>query len=147
MKGWIYALALLTIFYPLAAVLPLTFDELDDPKNNHQHVEIRGFIYQTDEGCWILSSEPNLRTCCVGSQKKVTQQIVINGELGNPSSSSALTVHGKFIKDPIWDEAGDLKQLYRLEEASIAPKKEWPWAAILMLCPTLIFTVLFLRRR
>lgn len=65
---------LLFPFFGLIALDIVSFDHLDSRKDELQGQEIalRGFLYRSGDAQWILSSEPNLRSCCVGSEKKKT---------------------------------------------------------------------------
>lgn len=69
-------------------------------------MEIRGFLYQTKQGAWVLSKEPNLPSCCVGSEKKIEQQIVLEGDFSQIPSYKALTFKGELIEEPKWDGEG-----------------------------------------
>ncbi|MGZ3633454.1 MAG: hypothetical protein ACXU9U_04065 [Parachlamydiaceae bacterium] len=46
-------------------------------EKQRQNVKIRGFMYQGNEGNWILSAEPNLKSCCVGTSSKKGSQIFV----------------------------------------------------------------------
>lgn len=43
----------------------------------HKPVVIRGFLYLDSHKQWVLSNEPNLRSCCVGLASKSAQQILL----------------------------------------------------------------------
>lgn len=89
---------------------------------NHHEVQIRGFLYRDLDNRLVLASEPNLKSCCVGSMQKIAQQVIVEGEFPEPpSSSKAATLQGTFIVDPQWNANGKLVQIYRLERAIILP--------------------------
>lgn len=64
--------------------------------DQHQ-VRIRGFLYSTEEGKWLLAKEPNLKSCCVGSKHRIAEQIYVTGQFPQDSLQSAKTVQGDFF--------------------------------------------------
>jgi hypothetical protein len=56
-----------------------------------QTLAVRGFLYQTAEGGWVLATEPNLKTCCVGR----AQHIEIIGNVGPVSVGTIAVVQGR----------------------------------------------------
>lgn len=62
-------------FFCLAALI--NFADLSDFQN--QEVEIRGFVYLSEKKEWILAEEPNLKSCCVGSESKANKQVMLPG--------------------------------------------------------------------
>lgn len=121
---------------------PLSFETLSQIENQKsiadvekkigsfhgQEVEIRGFLYQNNKGSWVLASEPNLRTCCVGSQANLHRQIFIKGEFAKPPfTTRAVAVQGRFHISPEINEKGELIQLFALNNPSIASNDMSPW--------------------
>lgn len=102
--------------------LQSSFDSLAALHN--QEVKIRGFLYETPEGKWILAAQPNLKTCCLGSQQKLSQQIFIEKSLGSKMDNKVpVNIQGRFLINPIWDNQNKLTQLYQIKEAVILPEK------------------------
>lgn len=97
-----------------------------------QSVNIRGFLYQEPEGQWILASEPNLKTCCMGTSKKVAQQIFLSGPFAAETLRHAVTVQGDFVIKPIWNKDGSLRQLYQLDNPILisSAKIQWSWPTV-----------------
>ncbi|NGX41747.1 MAG: hypothetical protein K940chlam7_00019 [Chlamydiae bacterium] len=129
----------------------LTFNDL---KNHSTHqdqvVTIRGFLYQTQGGDWVLAEEPNLKTCCVGSAKKIDRQIFVSGEFGNPERVLAVTLQGRFDAKPTMDSKGNIKKLYHITEAKLIDEPNHSWSKLLFVFVTtgltmLVFGVVLLR--
>jgi hypothetical protein len=109
---------------------PLTFDQLYEGYslwNNSGHlpdfilnyddqeVIIRGFLYSVGNDGWILASEPNLKSCCVGASGKRSLQIYAEGSLPKEPTRAAILVQGTLKITP-----GTLKPFYALEQAFIS---------------------------
>ena len=77
----------------------VSFHELSHEVNENQ-IEICGFIYQADDGRTILASQPDLKSCCVGTSQKMRQQLVIEDLDRLPSTNQAVTLRGTFYLDP-----------------------------------------------
>lgn len=75
---------LLTLFLVIS---PLVKDE----KLLGESVTIRGFLYQSTDGEWILADQPNLKTCCVG--KKVGQ-IFLDGDFSEIPTYKPVSITG-----------------------------------------------------
>lgn len=71
-------------------------------------VQIRGFLYPLQDDRWVLSPEPHLKTCCVGSKEKTDQQIFLHGAF-KPLSNDMVTLEGVFEIHPNIDEIYVLK--------------------------------------
>ena len=85
----------------------------------HDQVTIRGFLYRSQDGKWILAQEPALKSCCIGSKKNVMEQVYINGFEPEITSKNVSEVQGKLIVDPQYDQDGILIQYYTLENGKI----------------------------
>jgi hypothetical protein len=107
---------------------------------------IRGFLYQTDAGRWLLAATPNMKSCCVGSSDKITQQIFLSAPFTAPAKAAieAVSVQGTFSIEPLWDAQGNLTQLFSLKEALILHEERWSiphlcFAALLVLGLALLY--------
>lgn len=112
-----------------SSVLPISFDQLiagystwKDSKEipdflqqcNGQNIVIKGFLYKESGGHWILSSEPNLKSCCIGSQQKINSQIAIFGDLPLTAPTRAISLQGNLqIASP------SSNYFYSLSQASV----------------------------
>jgi hypothetical protein len=102
-------------------------------ENFHQkEVYLRGFLFKSEKGQWILSSEPNLKTCCIGSSKKVLSQVLLEGHFQDSFVNEAVTLQGLLLIDPQRDRDGNLVQMYILKNAEITEKnpKTIPWTSL-----------------
>lgn len=122
-------LTIQSLFCGETAPLSLSFQDLSEPaesqlyrKYHNKEVVIRGFIYETAGGEKILAAQPDVKSCCVGSKDKTSEQILLVGNITLEDASKAYLVQGKFVVDPKKDESNKIVSLYRLEEASIHPR-------------------------
>ncbi len=93
-------------------------------------IEIRGFLYQTPSGSWILSSEAGLKTCCQGHPEKKGSQLTLVGNFSEAPTNKRILVVGKI----------DQLKGQRLLEGSWLPESPFPWgtAGLLALCLLLL---------
>lgn len=82
---------------------------------NGKKVKIRGFLYDSGKNTWILSAEPHLKTCCVGSKDKATTQIFLEGSFDKKWINQIVEIKGVFHFDP---ESHD-GHFYYLNESSL----------------------------
>jgi len=61
---------------------------------------LKGFLYQANSGEWILSSEPHLKSCCIGSQDKQHIQVHLVGDYSTYSTNQPMTVQGDLRISP-----------------------------------------------
>lgn len=64
------------------------------PELSEEMVEVRGFTYRTERGEWVLAGQPNLKSCCTGSENRRSEQIVLRGWGGEEPSRRAVKVRG-----------------------------------------------------
>ena len=76
----------------------LTPEKMAEIHNGHP-VSMRGFLYQIPQGAWILSSEPNLKSCCLGSPHRVKEQIAVSFESPPPlpPQGQVITLEGIYL--------------------------------------------------
>jgi hypothetical protein len=121
----------------------LSFDQPDWISFHQSEVRICGFLYQTREGQWILASEPYLKSCCIGSDDKIDNQIVILGLQVQTPPSQAVTIQGIFFVDPTYMQNGELRQLYKIEKAQIISEPQFPLLTIAITLLLLTVVALF----
>lgn len=78
-------------------------------------VTIRGFYYEWNSRASILSAQPAIKSCCLGAESKVHEQIFLHHFKMKPSKY-VVCLKGKFRVEPVYGEGGKLLQLYHLEE-------------------------------
>lgn len=64
-------------------------------KHHNKDVQIRGFLQKTSDNFFILSPEPDLKSCCIGKKGKI--HIHVTGLQNAPATKKALTIQGRFI--------------------------------------------------
>jgi hypothetical protein len=87
---------------------------------NNQQVTLRGFIYHSSDGRWILSSQPDLKTCCVGSPSKALSQVIVEGNSQFGATDRVIALRGTLQIRPEYDDDNALKALFYLTNAEIA---------------------------
>lgn len=117
---------LLTCFLPiinLVGALTLELHQLPthpiDEKDpiramDHQIVTVRGFWHPLNASEGILTPQPNLRTCCIGSPKKIYTQIVVKDVGFQFPPNKIATLEGEFRIKPEYDDQNNLTQVYVL---------------------------------
>lgn len=114
---------------------------------NNSRVTIRGFLYQSQEGRWILASSPNLKTCCVGHASKAIKQVTVHGGTLAASPDRVIALSGTFIVEPAFNDQNALTGLFHLKDATMMPqdpRESFPWILLLGLLGTagvFVFTV------
>lgn len=96
---------LLFLTMPIYGHIKIGFEDLicSDPEHcpyEDQEVKIRGFLYQMPEGQWLLAAQPNLRSCCVGSELKRDSQIFLEGNVALAETKSTILVKGTLYREP-----------------------------------------------
>lgn len=97
-----------------------------------QTIQVHGFLYQ-QEGRWILASEPNLKSCCIGTQSKANEQLVVIGD-ELPSTQNVVFLEGSILK---------AKDAYILQNARVIEKSHnyYPFAGLGILVAAVFLVV------
>lgn len=83
-----------------------------------QKISLRGFPYRTDDGRWIISDEPALKSCCIGRGPKANKQVFLEGEHEEFAAHQVIEVEGTLAM-----ERGRLI----LKEWNAKEEKPFPW--------------------
>ncbi|MDP1880653.1 MAG: hypothetical protein Q8K60_06910 [Parachlamydiaceae bacterium] len=108
-----------------------------------QPTEIRGFWYAVpNEMGGFLSSQPNLKSCCVGNHKLLHQQIRVYDDLSHLKNDHVVSLNGIFKIDPRYNSEGQLIQLYILNDVKEVYKESnigWMLVAMFLLIGCVLF--------
>jgi|GEM_PF-2006720 hypothetical protein len=58
------------------------------------YIELKGFLFQSPDHSWILSSEPGLKSCCMGALHKKDSQVSLDKDFSDLSSYKPLQMGG-----------------------------------------------------
>lgn len=76
----------------ILGVSQIFFHQVDSHLN--EEIEIRGFVYEVGEGEYVLSSRPDLRSCCTGKR----EQIILENVQGEIEYGRAIPFTGRLIE-------------------------------------------------
>lgn len=100
-------------------------------KQEGNTLALRGFLFQADNGSWILSEEPDLKKCCIQADHKQESQIVLLGDLCKYSTNLPLHVRGTFHMQR--------NGSYSLSDLEIKQKQSFPfWTVGALVCVLLL---------
>jgi hypothetical protein len=131
---------------PSITFLNLLQADVDQLSFLNQEVIVRGFIYSLNANEWILSSEPNLKTCCIGSPQKMKNQLFFKSVLKNISSNQVVSIQGMLTIKRVWDEKSQsFISRYHLENVKLLEENEKNYSWMTGLLAVLIGTTVFYR--
>lgn len=113
-----------------------------------REVLLKGFLFKTKDGQWILSKQPDLKSCCAGSPKKVGKQIYLDYSFPQESLNSLVDLQGTFTIDIKKDLQGNTVQVYHLRDVKVlsTPKRLSP-LSILAICSFTVLAISFAIRK
>jgi hypothetical protein len=124
--------------------LMINFQQLSEIENNpHLHkqdIEINGFLYCNANQEWVLASEPNLKSCCIGAGKKASQQIFLDRAFPEINNGQAVAMQGVLLVQPVKNNQNEVVQLYQLQDSSLIVKEHsWKLLAIVLVVLIVVF--------
>jgi hypothetical protein len=106
-------------------------------------VTLKGFLYQTNEGQWILYKNPHLKSCCVGRIDR-DSPIFLEGDFSIYSKQQLMTVKGR-LRTELAFLQNSLYEKKLLSEIEISEQKSFPIYSFLILGSALC--IFFLKKR
>ncbi len=145
-KAWLKSgmIGIWLLLMSVQAPLFLTFDSLDQASDQDipSVIQIRGFLYQTPSQLIVLAAHPDLKSCCIGTTSKVSEQIFVRGDISKEElTHRAVTLQGILKREPLFDDRGELTQLYVLEQAILLSSKAFPLWTIAIFCLILVLVI------
>lgn len=116
-------------------------DLLNNPYHyNGEIIIIRGFLYHISDEISILSAEPNLKSCCIGSDSKRLQQVIVYGDDLPTQNNLAVTLSGSLFSEK--SHYG-----YRLSDAKTVKDNthQWPIATLFILFISFISMIILFK--
>jgi hypothetical protein len=113
---------------------------------NGKEVRMRGFLYTDSRQRLVLDTSPNLKSCCVGSEKNIERQVVVKDLLGRTDSGSPVLIQGTFLIQPEFGDSGKMIQYAVLSRSQLVV--ESPWSGIAAFVGILgVFPAFFIARK
>lgn len=124
----------LTYFIAVAPI-GVSLSELNLEILPNQYVEVKGFAYKKPDGDWILSDEPQLKSCCVGSFSKADSQVHFQTSSDLPKEQ-VIIVQGNLRLEG---------NRYYLENSNVIIPDNFPSNTLSIAAILLIFSVILLK--
>lgn len=103
MKQIFITILLWTLAWSTNNPVYLSFDDLADEEKlsglQDSPVRMRGFLHDGGANNWVLASQPDVKTCCLGKKESI-QHIVVHGDLANISRELAINLEGILTAHP-----------------------------------------------
>lgn len=116
----------------------VTFEMLSNlPDLEGKEISIKGFYYETKRGESYLASQPNLKSCCLGSIDKLDRQILLEKKIIVPKSK-VVSLRGVLKTSPIYNEQGQIASIYFLKNPVIIQEAHYYIFYLTIICFILI---------
>lgn len=99
-----------------------------------EKVILKGFLFQAQDGRWILCQESTLKSCCVGALHKHKTQVTLLCDCSKYSQGSLLQVEG--ILEKAESGATSLKEVTFINKPHFP---YWTWGLIAVLALLALF--------
>lgn len=114
----------------------------------NKEIHIRGFIYKNDQGQFVLSSKPDLASCCQKKQENIPHQIFLDGDEFQSTGGRTVSIQGFLTLNPVRDPEGKLIELYRLKDPRITTiNNSTTWALLGLMVVGLILIIFAFRKK
>lgn len=109
-----------------------------------QEISFRGFIYQGKDGRIMLATEPDLKSCCIGSKGSITRQVMLIGDnIAFAKDGKVREVLGRFEIEPLKDKNGNLEKMFVLYDTRIIEQDSKSNILIYLIYSALFIFLLF----
>ncbi len=109
----------------------LILPKLLRPYHRH-HISVQGYLYETPSGDWVIADRPNMKSCCIGSEKELFQQIFVEMDQKPPGHNKLVRAEGTFQVDVLKNQDGGYVRIYSLQDATVAAlgRSRMPWLTL-----------------
>ncbi len=115
----------------------------NEHKDSQEKSVFKGFLFQSNEGQWILSKNPDFKSCCMGKMDP-DSFILLDGNFSSFPTDQLITAKGILRREPVFlcNQSIETKILTVIE---ITRDKEFPALSLSILGSVLLF--LFFRKQ
>lgn len=121
----------------------MTFDELEtisEPTIG----EIRGFIYKSKDGQWIIDERPNLKSCCIGAEENVKRQVFLDDEIAGLDHNIMVHFKGTLTISPEYLD-GQMISYYHIRHAELIDNP-FAWGSLAIVVGVVTFIALIFKQ-
>lgn len=94
--------------------------QMEELPNNT--IKIRGFLYESGKGTWILAAQPNLTSCCLHSLDKINEKVLIRGDFSPGVGNQVAEFEGVLSKYFLYYGEGRQERFFELKKAVLLSK-------------------------
>jgi hypothetical protein len=108
----------------------------NEKKDSQEKSVFKGFLFQSNEGQWILSKNPDLKSCCIGKMDP-DSFILLDGDFSSFPTDQLITAKGILRKEPAFLCNQPIETKF-LTEIEITRDKEFPALSLSLLVSVLL---------
>ncbi len=86
---------------------------------NKEKVSIQGYVFKSPGGEWILASRPDIKSCCIGSEREVFNQVYLECKTDPTFHNQQVKAEGNFNVEVLENGDGKLVRVYSLKDAKV----------------------------